>query len=377
MQARHRLAVALFSTLAVPLAGCDGGGAVGRMGTPISTAPVTRLGVRIEHPTGFVDVTESPLFVGSPVKGEWHCGWPDVTPLGVRLVCSRASARLDLVVGRTDHAGAAIYYPKGFTAAERTYLRCQAEPFRGHIPSALDCTQVVPVSLVDGNFVSPFASSVPGLDIRNSHVLEQRGGARLIRGMAPLAQRDYEQLSAIGVKSVLVFKDPESPTHSEIPGEIRELLRHGIRHADNIQFKWRHFPDFKTPCAQTVTALHWLAGELAAGRTTFFHCTVGEDRTGYLAGLYRMLTEHIDLERAFREEMCEMGYSAGNAQKPYDNVIQRIDEDLTPIFLRMARAIERAHLSMETIDASICDSAAADDLDVDEFRCPMSLRYRL
>ena len=88
----------------------------------------------------------------------------------------------------------------------------------------------------------------------------------------------------------------------------------------SIAFPWKGYPDFKTPCRQTVQGLRFLVGHAQRGMKVYFHCTVGEDRTGELAGLYRMLAEGLDASTAFHGELCEGGYSAGNPQKPYNGV---------------------------------------------------------
>jgi hypothetical protein len=115
------------------------------------------------------------------------------------------------------------------------------------------------------------------------------------------------------------------------------------------------------------------------------HCTVGEDRTGYLSGLYRLLGDGASgVDTIFHDEMCQRGYSSGNPQKPFAGVATEIDNDLTPLFLKMAFKISRGELTPTSLDESVCDVDPSSDpaftepqWNAESFRCAISTRYRL
>jgi len=134
----------------------------------------------------------------------------------------------------------------------------------------------------------------------------------------------------------------------------------------------------------TVRSLKQLKAWQSAGKTAFFHCTVGEDRTGYLAGLYRLLTEQSTPADIFQQEMCERGYSAGNPQKPQIAVVNEVDNDLTPLYAKMAFKIANGELSATSLDENVCTTDPASDpafaaaeWKPTGFRCLPSTRYRL
>ena len=90
-----------------------------------------------------------------------------------------------------------------------------------------------------------------------------------------------------------------------------------------------------------------------SSRKIFFHCTVGEDRTGYLAGLWKMLSDNVSRNEAFHNEMCINGYGAGNPIKP-DYVVNEIRQDLTPMFTYMAYLIDKNLVSLANLTKRYC-----------------------
>jgi hypothetical protein len=198
---------------------------------------------------------------------------------------------------------------------------------------------------------SPFRSELSGLNIGNAHlVLKKRG--TLLRGSAP-ATADAAKLVSYGVTDVLIFKNE---TSSEVRSEISALISAGIEEdrITAIPFRWNEIGSFREACEQTVEALQ-KAQEVASsrGRTMYFHCTMGEDRTGYLAGLLRMLEQGQSLRTVFEEDLCQHGYEAGNPHKPA-GVVRTVRTELTPVFLKMAFLIETGLLTPEHLDPSVC-----------------------
>ena len=111
-------------------------------------------------------------------------------------------------------------------------------------------------------------------------------------------------------------------------------------------------------CEQTLEALAVIQDVLGSkNRKVFFHCTVGEDRTGYLAGVYRMLFGGSSAKNVFQNEMCARGYEGGNPDKPF-NVVNIIRGELTPLFLLMSIQIQNGTLNLSNLknaSKSICD----------------------
>jgi hypothetical protein len=283
-----------------------------------------------------------------------------------RLSCNARTGSATLaVLHRASGDGATVvHWATGYTSDDRTFLRCDAPDVeaapadRGPRVRRIGCHAFHADSHVNGVFVSPFTSDVPGLSIRNAHLVGDAaaGGARVLRGMAPHGDGDYAELARAGVGEVLLFKDPEPnlpPDRTDTVLEAQALEAMGIRPHD-VPFKWKQYPDFATPCAQTIEALRIVKDALASDRSIYFHCTVGEDRTGFLAGMIRMLREGRTHEDVFAREMCEHGYSAGDPQKPFGGVVERIDQDLTPVFTKMAYKIAKGEIAWDRLDPATC-----------------------
>lgn len=328
---------------------------------------------------------ESPKLPGAPSgTTKFTCPTDDRTDEGWRLLCTRGKETLDLTFGPDELAGAAIYRKSSSSPDSRSFYRCTATAMTpDNWPAELKCEQKVPKSLVNGQMISPFSSSLD-IGIANSHLVSEANGAKLLRGMKPFRTADFEDLEALGVGAVLMFKKPTTST--EVSKETTALASVGIAGDKflNIPFGFKDFSEFAEPCRQTVRGLAKLQEWSDAGTTAFLHCTVGEDRTGYLAGLHRLLSGTESIESVFETEMCERGYSSGNPQKPFAGVVREIDHDLTPLFLKMAFKIANGELTPTSLDESVCDVDPEGDAaftgaqwDPEGFRCLTSTRYRL
>ncbi|MBS1119854.1 MAG: hypothetical protein H6Q90_2082 [Deltaproteobacteria bacterium] len=337
---------------------------------------------------GTLRAKETPKLVGAPSGStKFTCPTEGRTPDGWRLLCERGDEQLTLTFGPEGLAGAAIYRKSSLAPDKRSYYHCSATTAAtDEWPTELQCSAKQPKTLVNGQMISPFAPSLAGVGISNAHFVAEdaSSGARLLRGMKPFRDADFEDLQNLGVGAVLIFKRPTAST--EVDKEIAALTPIGIPDTRivNVEFPWKDFADFREPCRMTVQSLKLLRDWTAGGTTAFFHCTVGEDRTGYLAGLYRLLTETAAVDTIFEQELCERGYSAGNPQKPYAGVVKEIDSDLTPLFLKMAFKIATGELTESTLDESVCDVDPAGDpafadaqWDAAGFQCLVSTRYRL
>lgn len=226
---------------------------------------------------------------------------------------------------------------------------------------------------VHAGLVSPFPSTVDNLSISNSHSMDEQ--QRVIRGMEP--RKLIAELLKFGITDVLIFK---SQTRTEVDDERAELMNLGMaaEQISHIPFKWRHFESQQVACRQLLQGLSLIKEVLAdPDRKIFFHCTVGEDRTGALAGLYRVAFDDKKVEQAFEAEMCKWGYARANPKKPY-NVVRALRKELTPLFLKMAYKFERGEWSQDNFDPGACRFSASFEADFvkwlkrqkSKFRCP-------
>ncbi len=216
-------------------------------------------------------------------------------------------------------------------------------------------------------FISPVKSSICQSTIPNTHFLDTRNGI-IIRGMAPVDELKkipaYIQLLKWGVTDILIFRSVKDD--SIIQDEMNALMSLKTSSGDHfisrdrithIPFKWKEFNDFKTPCRQTIQALNILKNiSKSPKRILFFHCTVGEDRTGLLSGLYRILSYNWTPERAFYKEMCPHGYGAANPQKKLTTVVQPIRDNITVFYEAMIELITSNKINFNNLNPKACDS---------------------
>lgn len=225
--------------------------------------------------------------------------------------------------------------------------------------------------------VSPFPSEVENLHIPNSHIIESSQGT-LIRGMRSRTEKDVSELKALGVTDVIIFKD-SNLQDSSTEEEIKMLEQAGIKRDQLhvIPFKWKDIDSFETACLQTIQALK-IMKEVAAKkeRKLFFHCTVGEDRTGYLAGMYKMIFQKKDSEELFKKEMCENGYADGNPRKP-EHVVKDIHKNVSVVYQKMLHKIKLGYITADNLDETECsfDPERSSRYKAKKLRCEPSPKY--
>lgn len=216
---------------------------------------------------------------------------------------------------------------------------------------------------------SPFLSSINELTTPNSHFVDTE--ARVIRSSTP-KKIGIKELKDFDVEQIIIFK---KQTRKEVDKEIKELKAIGYKSSQihHIPFRWKGFESRQVACEQTIQALKIIQAQRAkANGKVFFHCTVGEDRTGHLAGIFRMLDQGYTRDQAFTEEMCENGYGRGNPKKPW-KVYGSIRKELTPLFQYMASLVEDGLIDLNNLDESVC----ADQREVLEAtpKCQHSSKY--
>jgi protein tyrosine/serine phosphatase len=201
------------------------------------------------------------------------------------------------------------------------------------------------ISNAFGGITSSIPGTVAGLSIPNSHYVIN---ATIIRGQTPRSIDEYTELKNLGVKSVLIFKNE---TKDEVKTEIQTLKNLKIAYT-HIDFPWKDIAEFAPVCNKAKDALKLLIKNNQAETKTYFHCTVGEDRTGFLAGLLLLReTPQLALKDVFQEELCAKGYEAGDTNK-IQAVVKTVRENLTPVFLKFSYLLKISNNNVEKIDCN-------------------------
>lgn len=201
--------------------------------------------------------------------------------------------------------------------------------------------------------------------IPNTHLLSEN----VIRGMAPRNKKDLQTLLDLGVEKFLMFK---IDTNGDVAKEIETLLSMGVPEKNMLQldFPWKDITDYTSVCEMTVDALNMIKTAESKNQKIFFHCTVGEDRTGYLAGLYKIYRGDSETRKEiFDGEMCDKGYEAGNPEKIF-SVAKKVRESLTPAFMGMADLIEKN--AGKKLTKTMCKGLVIPKVNFKEYSCKKS-----
>ena len=178
------------------------------------------------------------------------------------------------------------------------------------------------------------------------------GTEQIFRGRAPKAS-EMKTLVDAGITSVLIFKNQ---LKTEVDEEINQLISVGInkRKIHHIPFLWKDITSEKLACEQVVEALTILQKvQTSVNDKILFHCTVGEDRTGLLAGLMSQLLKQEDIESSFINQMWSKGYTGGNKTKPH-NVSLAVDKYLTPLYYKISQLISDCQLTADSLNKNVC-----------------------
>jgi hypothetical protein len=345
----------LFCTVAL-MAGCAADAEDGAVEEP-SAEELRSLSIRLEGSGSSLAVMDSPK-LKARARGTLACATRFDVDGRSRLECKRGDEKLEVLVRKSE--GKAVLLHRGDGRARRIGYTCTTT---GSGPDGLPEKLACRLKETDdegggegegaGGLSSPFKSTVEGIDIPNTHLVGDSG--KLLRGMAPRTPAEMNQLFQANVGAVLVFKN-QTGNGSDVADEISALVAGGIAQsrAVNIPFKWKDLGGFQEPCSQTIEALKFIKSNLAAGKKTFFHCTVGEDRTGTLAALHRLITEpNLKADQAWDAEMCERGYGAGNPNKPAF-VLGKLEDGLKPLYRKLAYLIAKGQITSANLDASVC-----------------------
>ena len=204
------------------------------------------------------------------------------------------------------------------------------------------------------SFAGVFLELLPGTD-------------KIFRGRAPKAT-EMNILVETGITTIVIFKNQ---LKTEVDDEITSLTAVGIskKKIYHIPFLWKDVRSEQLACEQVIQALGVLAKvERSANDKVLFHCTVGEDRTGLLAGLMTQLLDQEDANQSYINQMCAKGYAGGNPSKP-KNVSLTVDKYLTPLYFKISTLIQQGRLSRSHLDKKLCAEISTLDTESNQKTC--------
>lgn len=210
-----------------------------------------------------------------------------------------------------------------------------------------------------------FAASAQSAGFKNPARIE--GTQFLYRSSEPLGKAQV--LKKMKIAEVLIFKN--STKKNEVEQEIEELQEVGYtsEQIHHIPMEWKKI-DIKKACVRTIQALQILVRAEQSRRSTLVHCTLGEDRTGMVSGLVSMLFSKSTVRETFENELCANGYSDGNPDKSA-YVVFEIERGLSRLFFALGKKIEKGELTVDRLDANICDDLSLDQTHI--LSCTRSL----
>lgn len=178
---------------------------------------------------------------------------------------------------------------------------------------------------------SRFPSTYTALPTPNTH--EVTPG--VLRGGSPRSLEDLVELKKHGVEQILIFKKEKN---NEVDREIEDAISIGYRREQiqHINMPWAGLKSFKPACEMMKDGLRALQSASKANQKIFFHCSVGEDRTGALSALWRLWNNpDLDPEDLFYSEMCRFGFAEANPAKSAPT-IREIHDSLGRLYFAMA-----------------------------------------
>ena len=232
----------------------------------------------------------------------------------------------------------------------------------------------------EAEMVSPFPSTIPNLPLPNAHDVvraHNKKSGTVVRGMRPRNDEDIAALKKFGITDILVFREQKKGTQ-----EIENLIKHYVlkgfdkEHVFHIPFHWKDISSFEEACVQTVEALKLMQKTALArgGKKLYVHCTVGEDRTGYLSAIYHRIFEKKSSDTVFKEDMCAWGYGDADPTKPAP-VVKLVNDNITMAFAKMNALIDQGKFTKDSLDPEDCSFAKISNPGVLSQVVEMTARY--
>ena len=179
--------------------------------------------------------------------------------------------------------------------------------YKSALTIALACSMALAASGVPDN-KRPASGGVT-VDVDNFGKVNDH----LYRGAQPNS-RNYEQLAALGVKTILDLREDAKD------GARAEAERAGLRYI-NLPLKDKQYP-------QTDAASRFL--EIindSANWPVYMHCAGGRHRTGVMGAVYRMSIDGWDVEQAY-QEMKQYDFYTGRGHECFKDYVYNYYRDL-------------------------------------------------
>ncbi len=121
----------------------------------------------------------------------------------------------------------------------------------------------------------------------------------LWRGSQPKTEDDFRQLKKMGIKVIVNIQRPDDKS---VEAEKALAEKYGIEFS-HLPLVATGYPDDKE------MNLIFKEIEDRENYPVYFHCTLGRDRTGLVAALYRVFVQHWTAAKAYKE-WTDMGFSS-------------------------------------------------------------------
>ena len=196
-------------------------------------------------------------------------------------------------------------------------------------------------SLSFSQFVSVFPSTFADVSTPNTHITHKNGYTLILRGGTPRNSDDLKSLIDFGIHKILIIKNE---TKNEVQNELAALNELNFPQKNVIRYKflWKNFTSFKNQCEMTLDILKEIEKSVDNKQSTYFHCSVGEDRTGYISVLWKIYQNpNLKFDDLFNNELCDHGYEGANPNKGARNVME-IRAYTTKMLLLMFNTLKQA-----------------------------------
>lgn len=130
---------------------------------------------------------------------------------------------------------------------------------------------------------SPQHADFSNIKIKNFGQMD----ARFFRGAQP-KEKDYKDLAALGVKTVIDLTDDPKPYEKS---SVEALGMHYV----NIPVRDKAYPN-----EESITAFLKLVDDPATGKF-YVHCAGGRHRTGIMGAVYRFTHYHWNFDQVYKE----------------------------------------------------------------------------
>lgn len=191
----------------------------------------------------------------------------------------------------------------------------------------------------------------------------------ILRGGSPRHRNDLKSLFEHGVDKILILK---KENRSEVQDETRDALTVGFR-ADQIQhipLNWVGLKAFRPACLMVKDGLLALQEASRSHKKIFFHCSVGEDRTGVLSALWLKWNNPAETKMdLFKSAMCPYGYAEMNPKK-IPSTVKKIHESMTRLYGAMYDRIDALQTEGKALEELPCEDLLFFTLpEVNELSC--------